>query len=183
VLVLNIYLLNIILVFIVTLLVIYLLNRLIRWWLSFQKWLKDVETKVKKQKNQGFSPSFAQGVYIPDITLEDAKDKTSVKLHSLIGSGSTLVFLDKSCLHCSINFEEFFNKKSKNDYYVIFQKQDLDYAKKISDLYNGAIKIYLTDPTIYKTLKLTFMPAFVKVNKNFIAENATPVPLKAVNFF
>ncbi|MBR7796083.1 hypothetical protein GT022_08485 [Agaribacter marinus] len=173
---------NSLLILICLVMVIYLLYRLLTWWSKYKKWIDSVEKRFEQRELNINSSGFAQGIKIPNLILKDPWDNSYIELHNLVHNDSILVFLDKSCLQCSINFEEFFNSNQKDNYFVIFKEQDVDKAKELVMLYNNSFRVYLVNQSLYKTLKLKFMPAFVKINHNYIAENATPVPYKAIHF-
>jgi hypothetical protein len=163
----------------------YLLLRLTTWLYKFRKWQKQI-AKTKDSQNSASVKRNSTRFYIPDIMVNDL-DERIFRLHELISSRnySLLVFLNASCVHCSVNFEEFFSSSKHKEikYFVLFQQEDRSIAKNFQEVYQNSIDVYLVDKELVNTLKISFFPAFITFNKNFSVTQATPIPYKAINSF
>ncbi|MEI5907646.1 hypothetical protein WAK64_11320 [Bacillus spongiae] len=164
--------------------VAYLLHRLITWMIKFNEWQKSV---VESEN----SPNFANhkkrllNLQIPDVLVKKPGEEEQ-SLHHVISKNNYSLFalLNKSCIHCSINFEEFFSLSNDNvkfNYFVLFQSDEEEQAKQFLKLYNNKIDVYLVEKELLTTLKISFFPAFIVFDQQYSVKKATPIPFTAIN--
>lgn len=101
-------------------------------------------------------------------------------LEQIVEDDTVLIFVDTGCIHCNNNLEIFLNKvhnHSKINYVILIENSQINSAKKMLDLYDGNLNIYLTEYSTFDKYKIMFLPAFVLIDSKFTIKNITPIPI------
>lgn len=171
----------------------YTLLSLINWNKAFKNWEKNI---VKTEPNVSDADQVHIHDYVPnnflikDAEVRSIKDlKTILNLHSIINEHSIMVFLDKSCVFCNSNFEEFIflsqeSNINKNNIIIFFDKDQVEIAHKFNSLYDNFYSVFIIeDENFRSSLEAPFLPIYTKVNKDFNMILRTPSPFTALNIY
>ncbi|MGG4166475.1 hypothetical protein ABEW00_03210 [Rossellomorea vietnamensis] len=179
-------LINSLLILITVTLSIKLLFRLLTWSRQFEKWKKDF-IKQNSEQLKETNHRKTNKIKIPNFSLFSLVKREQLDFYSLIHSDTVLIFLDQGCVHCSFSFEEFINLNDNlstpRNFIVVYRQEDIKKAEELLGLYGDKINIYIVDKQVFQLFQLYFMPAFIKVSKEYVVENSTPVPLQVINSF
>lgn len=171
-------------------LVISLLLKLAQWDNAFKKWenkqIQESLNQTEEDPHDRVPENFLlQNTIISPLVNTDQK----LDLYSKIDENTLLIFLDKTCVFCNNNFEEFVHMIKehsipKSSVAIFFSHNQLDSATTFNNLYNSEFNIYLLEDDNYKsTIEAPFLPIYTKVDTHFHLTLKTPSPLAAVFSF
>ncbi|RTZ56671.1 hypothetical protein EKO25_06085 [Bacillus sp. SAJ1] len=116
----------------------------------------------------------------PNFFATSLKTGEKKSLEQIVEDDTVLIFVDTGCIHCNNNLEIFLNKvhnHSKINYVILIENSQINSAKKMLDLYDGNLNIYLTEYSTFDKYKIMFLPAFVLIDSKFTIKNITPIPI------
>lgn len=173
---------NFLLLLILSILVGYILFRLLKWSRLYKLWEKHVVEDQEDSMDQ-VNERKINNSQLPNIEVTSLQGEV-YNVQTLIKERSLLIFLDHTCIFCNSNFEELFNLINETDkkyLLVFFKEEDLKHAKDFSELYSNTFDIFTVNQSLYASLNLTFLPAYVRLDQSFKIKHATPIPLQALN--
>lgn len=161
----------IVLSIIITCILVYLTISLIKWSIAFDKWKKSSD-HFSNESDREFDDSAIHSPFEmnTDIKLENITSTLSSKqvdLSTILTSDHLLIFLDKTCVFCNSNFEEFINlieenKNHNKSFSIIFNKSQVEAAKSFLFLHEYNFQVYLTEDDVLKeSFKKSFLPMYV----------------------
>jgi hypothetical protein len=178
--------LNSLLIFIIIIFSIKLLHRLLNWSIQYEKWKKEF-IKQNSEQLKETNQRKTNMIEIPNFPLFSLTNNKNIEFHNLIDSDTVIIFMDQGCVHCSFSFEEFIDLNGSlstpRSFIVFYRKEDTEKAEELLNLYGNEISIYIVDKQVFQLFELYFMPAFIKMSKDYVVEKATPVPLQVINSF
>lgn len=180
----------IVLSIIITFILLYLATSLIRWSIAFEKWKKS-SNHSSNESDQEFDDfaihsSFEMNT---DTKLENITSTFSSKqvdLSTILTSDHILIFLDKTCVFCNSNFEEFIdlieeNKNYNKSFSIIFNKSQVEAAKSFLFLHEYNFQVYLTeDDALKESFKKSFLPMYVQTEYKQV-KNISSSPFEMFN--
>lgn len=170
--------------------ILYLLTSLVRWNFAFEKWKKSTSQPPddfeQGSEHFGLANSFE---ITSDVKLEKLNSVSSsieVNLSQLLTKDHLLIFLDKKCVFCNSNFEEFIelidqNKNLNKEISIIFNKSQIDAANSFLFLHEYNFHVYLTeDDSLRDSFNKSFLPMYVHTEFRLV-KNISASPFEVLN--
>ncbi|WP_393964959.1 hypothetical protein [Exiguobacterium sp. S22-S28] len=168
----------------------YLFVSLFRWNTAFEKWKK---SSIQPSDNIGQEFEHFNLSSPFEITSDPKLEKIisvsnllEVNLSTILTSDHLLIFLDKKCVFCNSNFEEFVqlieqNKNLQKTVSIIFNKSQIEAANSFLFLHEYNFQVFLTeDDSLRDSFKKSFLPMYVHTEFQSV-QNISASPFEVLN--